>query len=186
MGNIKRKSINFGEIDHFLYVRINCLCADLGLSFQQFIEEGYVQIVTFIDEEGITHFEMLRDEWENYAAFRSQTRFAPRMKDIKHAMNVNGIHEEVYAHLRVIKEENNFTWVSLLQSLLLVVEYYLDKEDQQLLQDGLQQEQAKKLQDKFRGTDVVMREDVQAIDKTRLRRQYENRRLGGVPPLPED
>lgn len=186
MEKIKRKSINFGEIDHFLYVRINCLCADLGLSFQQFIEEGYVQIATFIDEEGFTHFEMLRDEWDNYAAFRNQTRFAPRMKDIKHAMNVNGIHEEVYAHLRVIKKENDFTWVSLLQSLLLVVEYYLDKEDEQVLQAGLLKEQAEELQEELRMTDVVIGEDVQGVKKTRLRREHENRLLGGVPPLPED
>ena len=34
------KGINFGEIDHFLYVRINCMCADLSYDYKEFIEQA--------------------------------------------------------------------------------------------------------------------------------------------------
>lgn len=178
MDELMKKSINFGKIDHFLYVRICCLCADLGFTFQKFIEEGRRLIRNFIDEEGITHFQKLKEEWGKYESFRKQTRFAPRMKNERHSMNVNDIDEEVFDHLQIIKQENDLNWIMLLRSLVLVVEYHLDKVDEAALVRGEYREEADTIRSGLIGKSVVAGEDVQGIDKTRKTREWEYRDTG--------
>jgi hypothetical protein len=132
----KIKQINFGEIDHFLYVRINCLCADLGYNSKEFVEQAYCILTELIDEKGVTHFKVLAEQYKKYADYREMTRYAPRMKEKRHAFVVDGIHEEIHEHLVVIKDENKFSWGVLLSILLMVLELDLDKQDKEKWKDG--------------------------------------------------
>jgi len=133
---LKNKGINFGSIEHFLFVRINCLCTDLGYSFKEFIEQAYCFLVELIDEDGITHFEILKQQYKDYSAYRAKTRYAPRMIEKKHLFNVANIHEEVHEHLSQIKKENRFSWIDILVALYMVVEVELDKMDERAWRDG--------------------------------------------------
>jgi hypothetical protein len=130
------KAINFGEIDHFLYVRINCVGADLGYNFKEFIENSYYPLVDLIDEKGVTHFSVLREEYKKYADYREKTRYAPRMTKEKHKLVVSDIHEEVHKRLEIIKKENDFLWINILQILLMVMELEMDKEDHESWKRG--------------------------------------------------
>jgi len=163
------KDINFGTIDHFLYVRINCICSDLGFSTKEFIEDAYYFIVSYIDEVGITHFEMLLQQYEKYQDYREYTRYAPRMTNQTHAFVVQGVHEEVHQHLLVIKEENGFKWLQVLQILLMTIETELDRIDAEEYKE-------KSLGDVVREILSDIRyEPVKgfSVDKTEKRRKYE-------------
>jgi hypothetical protein len=132
----KTKQINFGEVDHFLYVRINCICADLDYNFKDFVEQSYCILTELIDEKGVTHFKVLIEQYEKYREYREKTRYAPRMIDKKHAFVVDGIHEEIHEHLLVIKDENRFPWSVLLAILLMALEYEIDKKDRTDWKEG--------------------------------------------------
>ena len=112
------KDINFGDIDHFLYVRISSVCADLGYTAKDLIEQAYFLLVDLITEEGETQFYVLADQYNEYAKYRAMTRYAPRMIKKKHAFVVGGVHEEIHRHLDEIKKENNFSWIDILRILL--------------------------------------------------------------------
>ena len=64
------RDINFGSVDHFLYVRLNCVCVDLGYSLKELVHQAYYLVVDLIDEEGRTHFSVLRRQFEDYADYR--------------------------------------------------------------------------------------------------------------------
>jgi hypothetical protein len=186
------KQINFGGIDHFLYVRINCLCADLGYSLKDFIEQAYCLLTELIDEKGKTHFTVLQEEYQKYEAYRERTRYAPRMSQEKHATVVDGIHEEMYKHLVVIKDENKFPWVVVLRVLLMVMELEIDKQDQK---DSKERELKKFVIDQFiekrtkhaalSGPSIPTQIDTpHSIDKTKKARVYEE--SVGIYPEGED
>jgi hypothetical protein len=126
------RSINFGEIDHFLYVRIHCVCADLGLTTKEFIEQAREHVRELIDQRGITHFHLLKNKYDELESYRRHTRYAPRMTDLKHAFVVGGISRDAYDHLVVMRKENGFPWIILLQMLLMMMEFVIDREDKRV------------------------------------------------------
>jgi hypothetical protein len=130
------KQINFGGIAHFLYVRINCLCADLGYNYKDFIEQSYCILTELIDEKGVTHFKVLQEQYKKYEDYRDVARYAPRNSPQKHAFVVDDIHEEIYQDLVVIKDEHDFSWAILLSILLMVMELEIDKQDKEAWKNG--------------------------------------------------
>jgi tRNA(Ser,Leu) C12 N-acetylase TAN1 len=174
------KDINFGNIDHFLYVRIQCVCADLGLAAKDFIEQAYFLLVKLITEDGVTQFSVLQDEYEEYEDYRNRSRYSPRMTKEKHSFVVSGIHAEIHEHLVVIKKENNFPWIVMLRILLMVVEANLDKLDAEIWKEA---ERREAVMEEFRERRTVKSarsgprnleyEDGFKIDKTKKRRAYE-------------
>jgi hypothetical protein len=177
------KDINFGEIDHFLYVRISSVCADLGYTVKDLIEQAYFLLVDLITEEGETQFTLLAEKYNEYADYREMTRYAPRMIQKKHAFVVSGLHEEIHKHLTIIKDEHNFPWVLILRVLLMAIETDLDKRDAEAWKDG----EIKKLtMEEFRARRTS--HDAQSpvptkapepgtyqVDKTKKRRKYEEK-----------
>jgi predicted CopG family antitoxin len=128
----EHKHINFGKIDHFLYVRINCVCADLGYTIRDLVEQAYFLLTELITEQGVTQLWLLKEEYEKYSDYREKSRYSPRMLKKSHPLVVQGIHEEIYDHLVVIKEENSFSWIVILRILLMVMEANLDKIDAEI------------------------------------------------------
>ena len=61
-----KRSINFGQIDHYYYVRLMSLCADFGFSMKDFIEEACCLFFDIVDEKGVSHFEYLGDEYRKF------------------------------------------------------------------------------------------------------------------------
>jgi hypothetical protein len=175
------RDINFGEIDHFLYVRINCVCADLGLGLKDFIEQAYYLLVDLIDPKGVTHYEMLQEEYEKYAAFRERARYAPRKSKEKHAIVIRGIHEEVHEHLACIKDEMKWPWINILKVLLMSLEAEIDRMDAEAWEDGqVKGFVAKQFKATAKKDDLLPRlgaldyeEGSYQIDKTKKRRMYE-------------
>ena len=55
------------------------------------------------------------------------------------------------------------------------MEYYLDKEDAELLEAGLQRELEEELRQELKGEGIVVGIDTQGIDKTRRQRNWEKR-----------
>jgi len=173
--------INFGEIDHFLYVRLHCMCADLDLSVQEFIEEAYQLVTQIIDEKGVTHFSQLAQEYKDYAEYRDMTRYAPRMIEKSHPLVVSGIRCGIRDHLAVIKDENNFPWIVVLRVLLMAMQNEMDKQDRAEWKEGEVKEFVRE-EFKSRSTVHLTREQppthqlepgTYGIDKTKKRREYE-------------
>lgn len=171
----KTKAINFGRIDHFLYVRINSVCADLDLSYKDFIEQSYLHLVKLIDERGITHFEVLAQEYNKYVEFREQTRYAPRMIIERHPFVVGDIGGEIYDHLMIIKDEHNFPWINILRILLMVMELEMDKMDEEEQKQGLAYEDHVMIADLFRDIRPEYDPESYQIKKTNKRREYEKK-----------
>jgi hypothetical protein len=132
----KTKQINFGEVDHFLYVRILCICADLGYTLKDFVEQSYCLLTETIDEKGTTHFKQLEEQYRRYADIQERVKYAPRNIEKRHPVVVDGIHEEMHQHLVVIKDENKFPWVLVLAFLLLAMEAEIDKKDDEDRREG--------------------------------------------------
>jgi hypothetical protein len=130
------RQINFGDVDHFVYVRIHCLCADLGYNLKEFIEQSYCILTEIIDEKGVTHFRVLEEQYRKYQDIQESVKYAPRHIEKKHSMVVDGVHEEVHQHLVVIKEENKFPWGLVLGFLLMAMEAEIDKTDAEQRRGG--------------------------------------------------
>jgi hypothetical protein len=181
----KPRDINFGEIDHFLYVRINCVCADLGFDLKDFIEQSYYLLVDLIDPEGVTHYEQLQEEYKKYADFRDRARYAPRKSKEKHAIVIRGIHEEIHEHLACIKEEMKWAWIDILNVLLISFEAEIDMIDAEAWKDGELKELVKEEFDTRSKRYVAhsqagypnYEDEAYQIDKTVKRRKYE-RKMG--------
>jgi hypothetical protein len=168
---LKNKNINFGKIDHFLFVRINCVCTDLGLTTKEFIENSYFSLVKHIDKYGETHFKVVQDRYKEYADFREHTRYAPRIREQEHSFGVQGVHEEIHKHLVVIKDENDFGWRDLLIILLMTLEAELDMIDAEEYHANTLTETVEKIfsdNKKF-----FFEEDSFGLEKTDLRRDWE-------------
>ena len=131
------KSINFGEIDHFLYVRISSVCADLGYAAREFIEEACCLFFDLVNDKGITQFQLLSDEYQKYKETRERTAYLPRMSDKKHAIVVNGIHEDIYEYLNCVRLENKMPWINLLRILLMLTELSMSKVDEKAWKEWL-------------------------------------------------
>ena len=142
----KSKSINFGKVDHFLYVRLMCLSADLGLPLRELIQYGYYLLVELITEDGQSQFEVLYKNYKKYSDLQEKVRYAPRKKGSKHSIVVKNVHEEVYQHLVVIRKEKNYAWGMLLYVLLMAIEQELDKDKEE---DMLLEERQEELEEKF-------------------------------------
>jgi hypothetical protein len=134
--NRRTKTINFGDIDHFLYVRIRCLCADLDYkNVRDFIEYAYYLLVELITEDGETQFWVLQDQYKEFQSFREKTRYAPRATELTHPFVVSHIHEEIYDHLVVIRKEHKFPWYVILRILYMVMQSKLDADDERIWKD---------------------------------------------------
>ena len=168
------KSINFGQINHFLYVRINSVCADLGYNFKQFIEQAYYLLVDLITEEGETQLDLLAQKYIEYADIRKKTQYAPRMSDEKHNFVVGDIHGEVHEHLDCIKEERGFPWIVILEILLMVIEIEIDKENQRSIREMEKIEDVEIIRETFSD----LRFDYNpgfSVDKKESQKKYERR-----------
>ena len=182
------KGINFGHIDHFLYVRILCVCTDLGITTTQFVDHGYFILYDLITEKGVTQFNVLQDNYLKYSDIHEKVRYVPRMEGRTHQFVVQGIHEEIHKHLIVIKRENGFRWRILLQILLMALEHELDKEDNMSWE-----ERKLELELKFPVFAEVFQQqfDMYAggygIKSTNLRRKYDSRgEIENIPELPDE
>jgi len=184
----KTYDINFGSIDHFLYVRLNCICADLGFNFKEFIEQSYCHVLELIDKNGITHFEYLQATYKDYKDFREHTRYAPRMIEKKHSFVVGDISGAVYEHLMVIKKEHNFPWINILTILVMAMQLEMDKQDEAGWRDGeiktfvIEEFMARRTSHAAHSQPATpsLEDGSYQIDKTRKRREYEKR--AGIYP----
>ena len=122
------KSINFGEIGHFLYVRIRSVCADLGYSNKEFIEEACELFFNLVDDElCVSRFDILQGEYQNFKEIRAKSIYLPRMNEKKHAFVVGGIYDEIYDYLDCVKNEQGFTWKVFLRIFLMLTELEMNK-----------------------------------------------------------
>jgi hypothetical protein len=169
------KGINFGEIDHFLYVRINAVCADLGYSTGEFIEEACNLFFDLVDEAGITKFMLLAEERQKYCEAREKTAYLPRMKDQKHAFVVK-LREEILDYLNCVRHENKISWGALLNILYMLVELKINKEDDKDWREWLAKQDRELIAKAF--SELKLMIDDRAgfdIEKTDKRRQYEKK-----------
>ena len=155
-----------------MFVRLSCLCADLGFTFQQFIEEAYFLLVKLITEDGVTQIMLMKDQYKQYEEKREKTRYAPRMSRRSHSVNVKGVHPEVYEHLDCIKKDRSYSWIVILQVLLMTMELFLDKLDEAAEDDALEREAAEEIAALTLG-DLWSSGDVQRMGKTRKYRKWE-------------
>jgi hypothetical protein len=168
------KSINFGEIDHFLYVRINSICADLGFPVREFIEEACCLFFDLVDDKGITQFQLLSEEYQKYKEIREKAAYLPRMSDKKHAIVVNGIHEDIYEYLNCVRLENSMPWINMLKTLLMLTELEMNKVDEKAWKAWLEEEDNKMIKDDFaRLQSAIEGSGGFQIKKTRKRREYQ-------------
>jgi len=149
------------------------VCADLGFSTRDFIEQAYFLFTKLIDEKGVSHFEILQNEYQEYKEMREKNRYLPRMSEEKHAFVVTKIHEEVWEHLDCIKDENHFKWIALLRILLMIQELEMNKIDQKAWEEWLDAEDKKMVKEAFAELKFDLEDGGYSIDKTELRRKYE-------------
>ena len=173
------KSINFGEIDHLLYIRITSLCADLGYATKDFILEGCCSFFGIVDEKGVSDLKKTYDAYKRFQEDSQKSKIIPRMNK-KHALVVNGIEEEVVDYLNCVKKENNLQWVWLLGILLMLVETDRDKMDKQALAKWAERENEMFIIGELSNNKVAYEEGSYQIYKTRLRREYEEK--AGIYP----
>jgi hypothetical protein len=168
------KGINFGEVDHYLYVRIVSVCADLGLVAREFIEEACCLFFDLVDENGMTQFQLLTDEYQKYKEIRERTAYLPRMSEKKHAIVVNGIHEDIYEYFNCVRLENKMPWINLLRILLMLTELSMNKVDEKAWKEWLEEEDRKLIKESCSEL-LFSIENVKGfqIDKTRKRREYQ-------------
>jgi hypothetical protein len=168
------KGINFGEVDHFLYVRISSICADLGYVAREFIEEACCLFFDLVDEKGMTQFQLLSDEYQKYKEIRERTAYLPRMSEKKHAIVVNGIHEDIYEYLNCVRLENRMPWINLLKILLMLTELEMNKVDEKTWKAWLEEEDNKMIKDDFSNLISVLEGPHGfQIKKTRKRREFQ-------------
>jgi hypothetical protein len=174
------KGINFGEIDHFLYVKINSVCVDLGYSVSEFIEEACDQFFRLVDEQGITRFLMLAEERQRYREAQEKTAYLPRMQDQKHAFVVK-VREEVHEYLNCVRHENKLTWGAMLNILYMLIELKMNKEDDKEWKDWLAKKDNELISKAFSDLRLASEDyNKSRIDKTDLRRAYEKK--AGICP----
>ena len=167
------KGINFGEIDHFLYVRISSICADLGYSFKEFIEEACELFFGLVDDHCVSRFDILQDEYQKYKEVKEKYRYLPRMSEEKHPMVVGGIHDEIYDYLDCVKQERGFTWKTFLNIFVMLTELETNKYDKKAWEDWLGQEEKRLIKDLYSDIRLTMEQGGYQIEKTKLRRKYE-------------
>ena len=91
------------------------------------------------------------------------------MVDQRHPIVINGIHEEVYKHLVVMKNENSFTWSFLLSLLLMAVEMEIDRGDKSAWLQGVN---AETIHEDLSDMRLENEAGGFQIDKTKKRRKY--------------
>jgi len=173
------KSINFGEINHLLYVRIMALCADLGYATKDFIFEGCCLFFDIVDDKGVSHFEIIGDAYRRFYEDIQKRQTIPRMNQ-KHAFVVKDIQDEVCEYLTCVKNENNMRWVQLLGILLMLVEIDRDKTDEPALAEWAERENKIFILNEFSNIKMAFKEGPYKIDKTRRLRDYEKK--AGIYP----
>jgi hypothetical protein len=166
------KSINFGEIDHFLYVRISSVCADLGFTNKDFIEEACELFFSLVDERCVSRFDILQEEYQKYKEFREKSRYLPRMNEKKHAFVV-GIHDEIYEYLDCVRHERGFSWKVFLSIFLMLVELKMNKYDEKAWKEWLEQKDKKMVEEVFSDIRLDLDQGGFQFDKTKKRRKYE-------------
>jgi len=145
---MRLKSINFGKIDHFLYVRIMSLCADLRYTTKDFIVEGYNLFFDIVDPNGISRFILIKEELTKFYKDSADKRMLiPRMSQ-KHAFVVIDIPSNIVNYLNYVRTDslnnNDFTWSNLLCILLMLVEIKRDKIDEEAIKEWDEEEGQKK------------------------------------------
>ena len=110
----------------------------------------------------------------------------------KHSVVVKGIKCEIAEYLKCVKTENNFKWGWLLRILLMLVEIYRNKIDEEALKEWAEEENRQfiihelndirgGMEDSYDSEDdepdnSYKMERGYSIDKTRKRREYERNR----------
>jgi hypothetical protein len=173
MGN-NTKSINFGEVGHFLYVRIMSLCADLGYRIKDLIEEGCCLFFDIVDHKGVSNFEIIEGEYRRFVKAIQKNKPIPRMT-LKHALVVKDIQDEICEYLNCVKNERGMNWVGLLGILLMLVEIDRKKTDEQALKEWSEKEETNFLIDEFNDIRFGFEAGFK-IDKTRKSREFERDR----------
>ena len=168
-----KKSINFGEIDHFLYVRICSICADLGFTNKDFIEEACELFFSLVDDHCVSRFDILQEEYQKYKEIKESTKYLPRMREEKHAVVVGGIHDEIYEYLDCVRQERGFTWKTFLNIFVMLTELETNKYDKKAWEDWLEQEDKRLIKDLFSDIRCTMDQGRFQFEKTKLRRKYE-------------
>lgn len=148
-------SINFGEIDHFLYVRIMSLCADLGFTTKEFIEEGCGLFFGIVDLDGISRFEIIEKEYKLFLEENRKKELIPRMKEM-HPFVVKGIKGEISEYLKCVKVERHFMWDWMLRILLMLVEIDRNKIDAPALEAWAEKENRQFIMNEFKDIRIEM------------------------------
>jgi len=165
------KSINFGEIGHLLYVRIMSLCADLGYAAKDFIFDGCCLFFDIVDDKGVSHFEIVEDDYRRFVEDIQKNKPIARMNQ-KHALVVKDIQDEICDYLNCVKNENNMRWVQLLGILLMLVEIDRDRTDEEALAEWARENEKQFLIEELNDIRFGFEKGFK-VDKTKKLRQYE-------------